>query len=494
MLNRNAIIKGFKIILFVLLFCYIFIHLTYIFRSSLANTRDNITGFYAEKEESLDVVVLGTSSTFSAFMPMEAWERHGIASYNFCTNVLFENAMKYHVREIKKTQSPRLLIIDTAPFLYGHKSTIFMNEESHLRYNTDGFAFSQNRIDLINAIIGNQKEKWNYYFDLFYYHGNENPELDYWSWRKHNIGKGYSNLPFQANYMEPIVEQAEEVIPLPEDETAYLWELLAELSDFEGDVLFITQPFLGVESSKQAYGKANYIKKEVLAQGYDYLDLTGYTDEMQIEQAFDYSLDFLHFHAFSAEKITDFLTDYIVQQYDLPDHRTDAAYADWEADYAEWLVLKEKERDYIAEQRVERIRTCESINQYLSYLQSDYYSSCIYISNGETMTQNTEVRIALETLTGSKKIMSEEYFAIIDHSKEEITEGINGETITEGSTFGMVEFSVGEDAQRGLMINGTPIELDVGDAINAIVVEKATGEIIDKAVYRNGVLTHKNED
>lgn len=171
---KSQIYKIVKLFLFAMIVLFLFIQLTYVYRGY----RNNLSGYYAEKKDSLDVVILGTSSTFSAFMPMEIWGNYGIASYNMCTNVLFMDSMKYYIREIEKTQSPQLLIIDTAPFLYGHKSGAFLNEESHLRYNTDGLSISLNRVNLINAIIPKEK-RTEFYFDLFYYHGNEDISLEY---------------------------------------------------------------------------------------------------------------------------------------------------------------------------------------------------------------------------------------------------------------------------------------------------------------------------
>ena len=59
---------------------------TYCYRGELSSTRSNISGFYAEESDSIDVIIMGTSCTFSSYMPMEAWNEYGIVSYNFCTS------------------------------------------------------------------------------------------------------------------------------------------------------------------------------------------------------------------------------------------------------------------------------------------------------------------------------------------------------------------------------------------------------------------------
>lgn len=61
---------------------------------------------------------------------------------NYCTNVQFENSLRYSVKEVMKTQSPRLMLIDIAPFMYEHDVTYAYahepdNAELFVKYNVD---------------------------------------------------------------------------------------------------------------------------------------------------------------------------------------------------------------------------------------------------------------------------------------------------------------------------------------------------------------------
>ncbi len=150
------------------------IQLTYCTRGDLSHTRKNFSGFYAERENSLDVIMVGTSSTFSAVIPMQLWGEHGIPSYDLCNNVMFENSIPYAIRELDKTQDPKLVIIDIAPFMFKHYSERYLDKKQYfLRYNTDAYKLSKNRIDLINAILPRDTDKLYYYLDFLFYHNNE---------------------------------------------------------------------------------------------------------------------------------------------------------------------------------------------------------------------------------------------------------------------------------------------------------------------------------
>ena len=59
----------------------------------------------------------------------------------------------------------------------------------------------------------------------------------------------------------------------------------------------------------------------------------------------DYSTDFWsenHYDALGAEKVTDYLCTYIIDNFELPDHSADPRYEIWNEEYYEWLDVKEE--------------------------------------------------------------------------------------------------------------------------------------------------------
>lgn len=466
--------KAIKLIVFVIIVLFLYTQLTYIYRGELSHTRKSITGFYAEEKDSLDVVILGTSSTFSAVMPMELWGKYGITSYDMCTNVLFEEAIKYHVKELQKTQHPKLLIIDTAPFLYGHKANAFLDTDSHLRYNTDGFSLSWNRFDLINAVIPRGK-RFEYYFDLLYYHGNSEPSIEYLFNKHTNIYKGYNNLPQNVSFDESVYMANTGMMELPEEDKKYFLDLLDELKSFDGDILFVEWPVFYTEEIAGICGESEYMEAKVKEYGYDYLDLSKIRDEIDLDSRFDYSLDFLHFHAFSAEKITNYLGEYLSANYDLADHRSDADYQNWQEQYAQWEAIKEEEKNQVNEEQMAHFQEA-GLQEYLGYLQSDYYSSCIYIpADAEIWTDPLLVKQFKENGTENQ-----DYFRVNDHSADLIIEKTGKENLEYNSTFGYVQYDNLGDRPE-LYINGSESNyLEGGNGgIYIILVRKSTGEIVD---------------
>lgn len=101
---------------FLLIMWQSFVHLTYLFRNADAR-RMNYLSFYEEKENSLDVVLVGGSNVFVYWDPMQAWGSHGITSFDYSMDSMPAAVMLTAVKEIVKTQSPKVIVIDVRKFL-----------------------------------------------------------------------------------------------------------------------------------------------------------------------------------------------------------------------------------------------------------------------------------------------------------------------------------------------------------------------------------------
>lgn len=353
--------------LFVLIFVYLYIHVTYIFREPLSHTREHMMGFYSEGRNTVDVAVIGTSCTFSAIAPMLMWEDHGIPAYDFCTNVMLEESMRYALREVCSRQSPELVIIDIAPFMNAHRAKVFLegdkSDKQAVRCNTDGYKLSKNRFDLINELITDKDDRLSYYLDLLYYHSNPAPEFSDWNWNRPSANKGYSNLQIEAIYDDEYIEdsQRESGYTLDKDELAVLDGLLDEVDRQGVRVLFIIQPYWNVEGEDAAWQRTYFLQDYIRERGYDVLNMHDHIREIGMKGSEDYSMDYNHYNIYGAIKITRFLGDHIADEYGLSDKRGTAGYEKWENEYKEWdEVLKNNKawtdrlmKEYITEHNIE---------------------------------------------------------------------------------------------------------------------------------------------
>ncbi len=326
-----------KVVAFLMIFMYLFVHVSYMVRGSLAHTRNNLSGYYALDKDSLDVVFIGTSGTMSSFAPETAWEKYGFASYNFCINVMGSDVMSYALKEVMKTQSPQMLVIDIYPFIVRTKMSDL--SENYARYNTDGYRYSANRFMLIHESVPEATDKLSYYFDIIKYHANPFEWKNYFSSYSF-VNRGYNFMKWGAD-VEPAV-LTEEKSALDPEFDAYLDDLLAECDTIDRNILFIYYPYGKVRENDVA--NVNYIGDKVESHGYPFLNCLEFCDRFGLDYSRDY-WDGGHFNIYGAEKVTDVVGDYLKNNYNLPDRREDPAYAQWNEDIYEWKssVIANKE-------------------------------------------------------------------------------------------------------------------------------------------------------
>lgn len=341
---KEKIFISIRTVAFILILLFLYTRLAYISRQPIAHTTGNLSGFYALEHNSLDVCFVGTSGTFSAFAPMDAWREYGFASYNFCINVMGADTMKYAVREVRKTQKKAVIVIDIYPFVIHHlmrKRTGM--EEYAVRYNTDGYKYSLNRLALLWNHLPDDVNKISYYFDLLKYHG-DTINLSRINFSSHSVIKGYNNLPW-GNASPAIM--TDDVKKLEDDFDEALNELVEYCKSIRSKVkiLFLYYPYGNVREDSLEY--VNYIQQRI-SKDFPFLNCEDFVDAFD----FDYSLDFwndAHWNIFGAEKITKVIGSRLKDMYGFSDKRKDKRYAKWNADLTEW-------NNYVAYSKSEILR------------------------------------------------------------------------------------------------------------------------------------------
>lgn len=205
---KNTIKRCVASVVFLAIFGWLFVHISYALRGEMSQTRNNLSGYYDLEENSLDAVFVGTSGTFTAFSPMAAWEKYGFASYVFSTNYVGENILAYMVHEAMKTQSPKVVVIDIFPFIRGQR--IDNQEEIRVQCMVNGYKYSADRLKLIWDTFPEELDKTSYVFDLIKYHTNV------FTWKNffgayHNVNKGFNFFEWVAS-KPPVMTDAREAL------------------------------------------------------------------------------------------------------------------------------------------------------------------------------------------------------------------------------------------------------------------------------------------
>ncbi|MDD4199876.1 MAG: hypothetical protein PHS19_00645, partial [Eubacteriales bacterium] len=334
------------ILVFLLCAGVVFVYLSKVFSmgDSDAN-RQTFKAFYAEKENTIDVIYLGTSASNRYFINPKAFHDEGISSFTLATMGMPLFYVPNLIDEVEKSQDPDLYIIE----LRWVDKEVEQITDAHIRRVTDNLKMSENRHGAIKKsfeYMGGSKgalgdityKEVEYLFPIIKYHSRLAQESmtvgDLKIPSSRNETKGYVmsyNTTKQVNQFmsrlsdkrEPLSEMAETAL----DEVLDYCDTLPE----DKQVLFVLSPYSVKKAQMPKFNTAIDIVKE---RGYDVINFN--TPEMYQELDIDWDHDFYnskHLNFIGAEKYTNWLTAYIKQNYNLKDHRGDAVYDSWEKAY-----------------------------------------------------------------------------------------------------------------------------------------------------------------
>ncbi|MCD7726107.1 MAG: SGNH/GDSL hydrolase family protein [Clostridiales bacterium] len=347
---KNRIKIAGQIAAFLVIFLMLLIPVSYMVRTN-GEVKDRFSGFYAEKDHTLDIVMIGSSPVFPYYAAPKLWGETGIAMYPLASNMQRPAAMKYLVEEAEKSQSPELYIFEMR--MYTIADEYLRSNMAYTRGVTDNMTYSLHRLRTVQALVPEEEVEsmLPYYLDIIKYHTNWKmlampSEWGNMFYHKQSPYKGYTFRDEVGPQPMPDCVGEEGVLPIPEEQEEYLRELLDTLQGMNQDALFIVSPY-GLSAEEQQM--FHYMEEIVEAYGYSFLNMNDYYDEIGIVFEEDFADYGSHTNAVGAEKCTDFLECYLLEHYEFTDKRGDDAYASWDQSYEDWKVEMEAARETIRE-------------------------------------------------------------------------------------------------------------------------------------------------
>lgn len=308
--------------------------------------REEITGFYAEEEDSLDIVTIGSSAIYRYFNNPYLWSEFGITSYNVGTSrqscFLIEDLMD----EVLKTQSPQLIIIEIRQMLRVEEKS---ENSERFCFVYDNMKYSWNRVELINSLLDTWPERINAYFDIITYHDSweeltyEN--LKYIDNENAHETKGWGYSSSVQELKAPKIDISGESIPVSEEVEEAMISLIEKCKKEEVEVLFVATPW---KISAENQLKNKYLGELIEENGLQFLDCNLYLEEIGL----DFSRDLYnkkHVNMVGAEKVTEFMGNYILENYDINLEHSEEVTADWNSMLERHKVIAEETRAKIEE-------------------------------------------------------------------------------------------------------------------------------------------------
>lgn len=476
-------------ICFLSLLGMIFVSTTYLFRNTKHN-RAHIVGI--KQEGPLDMVYVGGSATYGYWQPLKAWNDCGFTSYNFATdNVQAEN-LKYYINEVLKTHTPELFVVDIRPFQYW-ETRIW---ENGIRNGIDSFDLSLDRLKFAHSYLSSRTieqdtDILSYYIDIIKYHSNyevlENRENWSYIWNSgYSKSKGYEALTLHQYLHTPTDTWTNMQAELPETCESILIDLLDFCKKKNLNVLFVVSPY---KITKDDNAKYNTIQEVIESYGFAYMNSNAYYEEMNIDFATDLSNEG-HVNVLGAEKYTTFLENYIDEKYCLKDHREDLAYQQWHEKYVEFSSSESEAREYVSnliavakesEKIAEEMSETQDVEKWC-LLANDSRFTLLMAEKGETMQ--------MPCLQAERKIL--EHWGInLEKQNKGIVRVTNGETMVYSNAEYQSEVNAPEEdtSNTDYLINVSEEDASIiykgkeyckqNMGLNIVVIDNNYGRVVD---------------
>lgn len=260
---------------------------------------NNVAGIQREREDSIDLLVLGDSESYTAVSPMRLWEKTGITSYICGQTGQKIGETWYFLKTALQNQSPRMVILETN-LLFRYQG---LTKEAQTAVSETG----------------------SYCFPVFRYH-NLWKQLFGKKMMKTVNYKGFTirdsvGAYKGGDYMMPSKER-EKIEPA----VRFYLDRIVRLCRKEGISLLLLSAPSPVNCT---YQRHNAISDYAEQKEIDYLDLNLKLKELKIDWKVD-SLDKGdHLNLSGAHKVTDYLSIYLKEQGTWTDHREDKDYQSW---------------------------------------------------------------------------------------------------------------------------------------------------------------------
>ena len=265
---------------------------------------------------------------------MAMWQEHGFTGY-VRASALQAPAVSYGIlAESLEYQSPELVVLLCDNIFNDYD---YVEREGDLRRGLDGMKMSKYKFDIIREVTAADERQslLSYVFPLMRYHDrwkdidlaeDEPTPLMEHSFKKGNVYlRDIAPQVYPENFMEPTGAE----YAFDDSAKGYIEKSIALCQEKEIPVLLLHLPKMS-----WSYEQSMMMQAFADENGATYLDLDRweYRSQLGLDPSVDY-YDQGHMNLTGVLKLSDWLGDWLDAQYDLPDHREDAAISEsWNAD------------------------------------------------------------------------------------------------------------------------------------------------------------------
>ena len=280
-----------------------------------------MTSFYELGDNTVDVLVLGSSHAFVNILPEEMWSKKKIAAYNLCGSIAPLWNSYYDLIEASKYQKPKLVILEafclTEDIDYSYYSSMIKN--------VYGMKNSKVKRENIKASI--PKEAWiDYGIEPLQYHGRykDLSSEDYANYynnpQKYKYWLGNCFFDNIVSFENPNVINDGVKKKIPEKQCNYYRKIIEYCKQNNQELLVIVTPYPGYNMADASiFNSAKEIAED---EGIRFVNFNEYTEQIGTNWETDY-VDRAHMSYIGSSRFTGYLSDYICENFSIESHNKD---------------------------------------------------------------------------------------------------------------------------------------------------------------------------
>lgn len=297
-----------RLFTFTLLLSLTLICLNYfVFTGEIKNSRYH--QFYVEEENSLDVIVIGSSTVRQGIVPAIAWDEYKVTSFNISNSPIHPKVIELAIDEIGRTQSPKVVFIDLTGLTYQTKET----EKSYVKEFISAMPNSIYK----DKLLEEYQEYFNDEKELFKNH-NDFRNYEYFNIfsSQNEYLKGFSAV-YDVGVFEKTTLNKEDnkTLNLSSDGLEYFYEIMEVCSKYPHiNFLFGVMPKILTEGHIEEIYKLRSIVPILEQNGYKWVEFDEYIDIAGLNPKEDFA-NRGHLNYSGAQKFTKFFINYLQEIY-----------------------------------------------------------------------------------------------------------------------------------------------------------------------------------
>lgn len=301
-----------------------------------------VRDMYKQERNTIDILYLGDSNVYTGISPFEIYDKIGVTGYSASAPGQDPIGSYYVAKEFFKTQSPRIVMLETGEFF----TTKEFFTELSTRSEIDYMNFGVNKLNIINEdyLDFSISEKLSYIFPIFRFHDRysritefdlrkvvQKSEISYKGYLYETKTNKYKNKG-QKNY-EKYMEQKKKGQEIEIQENGlkiqdYVKEKVEQLNElcknYNSELILITMP----NTDEKSLEKYEIFKKYAEEIKLKYVNLN-----FEVDEPIDWETDTQdkgdHLNIKGAEKVGNYISKYLKENFEIESKKDKKEYEKW---------------------------------------------------------------------------------------------------------------------------------------------------------------------